>query len=349
LSKDSTLKKVAPWLFAFFITSAWADQITLKNGDRVTGEIVKKEGGTLTLKSTFMGTITVPWDQVSEVKSEAPLTVVLPGGTVQETLATTEGKVQLHGRPEAVPLGDIVALRGTAEQKAYERLLHPGLGQLWAGTATLGFAGSSGNARTLSFTTGVNGARVTRTDKMSLYFNAIKASALVNGKNSETAQALRGGVGYDHNIKKRLFANIFNDYENDRFQNLDLRFVLGGGLGFHAVKTERSQLDLLAGIDFNHSKFSAPFTQDSAEFFWGDDYSLKLSGATSLVQSFRIFDNLTNTGTYRANFDLGATTKLSKWLNWNVALSDRYLNHPAPGRKTNDLLYTTGIGIAFAR
>ena len=31
------------------------------------------------------------------------------------------------------------------------------------------------------------------------------------------------------------------------------------------------------------------------------------------------------------NFDIGVSTKLSKWLNWNVALSDRYLNHPAPG------------------
>ncbi len=41
--------------------------------------------------------------------------------------------------------------------------------------------------------------------------------------------------------------------------------------------------------------------------------------------------------------------KLSKWLNWNVALSDRFLNHPAPGRKTNDFLYTTGLGVTFAR
>ena len=67
------------------------------------------------------------------------------------------------------------------EQKAYERLLQPGWGELWAGTASLGFAGTSGNARTLTFTTGVNAARVTSTDKTSIYFNTIKASALVNG------------------------------------------------------------------------------------------------------------------------------------------------------------------------
>ena len=52
-----------------------------------------------------------------------------------------------------------------------------------------------------------------------------------------------------------------------------------------------------------------------------------------LVQSFRMFNNLTNTGQYRVNFDIGATTQLTKWLNWNVSLSDRYLSNPVAGRR----------------
>jgi hypothetical protein len=79
-------------LMALVPISAWADQITLKNGDRVTGTIVKKDGGTLTIKSTVMGLITVPWDRVNEVRSDAPLNVVLPSGTVQSTVATSDGK-----------------------------------------------------------------------------------------------------------------------------------------------------------------------------------------------------------------------------------------------------------------
>ena len=49
------------------------------------------------------------------------------------------------------------------------------------------------------------------------------------------------------------------------------------------------------------------------------------------------------------NFDAGSTAKISKWLNWTVTLTDRYLNHPPLGRKTNDLIYTTGVGVTFAR
>jgi len=30
-------------------------------------------------------------------------------------------------------------------------------------------------------------------------------------------------------------------------------------------------------------------------------------------------------------------------------LSDRYLSNPVPGRKSNDWLYTTGLGITLAR
>jgi putative salt-induced outer membrane protein YdiY len=332
--------------------SAWADQIVLKNGDRVTGSIVKKDGKNLTIKADQFGVITTSWDQVESIRTEKPVNIVLQDGrTAQGTLGTASGKIEVATPATrlSVTPAEIAAIRDADEQKAYERLQEPGWGQLWTGTGSIGLAGTAGNARTLTFTTGANAARVTNTDKTSVYFNTIKASAFANGKNADTAQAVRGGVAYDHNVTPRLFAHVFNDYEYDKFQNLDLRFVLGGGLGFHAIKTERSRLDLPAGADFNHSRFSTPLTQNSAEFFWGVDYGLKLSSATSLVQSFRMFNDLTNTGAYRVNFDVGASTKVSKWLNWNVTLSDRYLNHPAAGRKTNDFLYTTGLGITFAR
>jgi putative salt-induced outer membrane protein YdiY len=339
-------------LVCLVASTALADQVVLKNGDRVTGTIVKKDGKNLTIKTDHFGVVTTAWDEVASILADKPVTVVLADGkTVQGTLATANGKVEVTTKDAKLSLApaEVATIRDDAEQKAHERMLKPGLAELWAGNASVGFAGTAGNARTLTFTTGVKAARVTNTDKIALYFNAIKASALINGANADTAQAVRGGIGYDHNVAPRLFVNVFNDYEFDKFQNLDLRFVLGGGFGFHAVKTERAQLDVLGGGDFNRSSYSTPLTQKSAEFYWGDDYSLKVSGATSLVQSFRMFNNLTTTGSYRMNFDVGASTRIAKWLNWNVSLSDRYLNRPATGRKTNDFLYTTGLGITFAR
>jgi putative salt-induced outer membrane protein len=341
------------WLLAILFSSpAWADQLVMKNGDRVNGSIIKQDGKAITIKSDSFGVITAPWDQVASIQSQQSLNVVLKDGkTLTGAVSTSEGKIRVTARDTAVDVtpGDITAIRNTDEQKAYDRLVNPRLLDLWSGSASVGWAGTNGNAKTLTFTTAVDAARTTNTDKMSVYFKAIKASALVNGVNASTAQAVRGGLAYDHNVSSRLFLNAFNDYEYDQFQSLDLRFVIGGGLGFHAVKTERSLLDLLAGADFNHSSFSTPFTRNEAEAYWGDEYTLKLTGPSSLVQSFRMFNNLSDTGAYRMNADIGLSTKLNRWLSWNLALSDRYLSNPVPGRKTNDWLYTTGLGLTFGK
>jgi hypothetical protein len=62
-----------------------------------------------------------------------------------------------------------------------------------------------------------------------------------------------------------------------------------------------------------------------------------------------MFDNLSHSGEYRINFDSTAATQITKWLLWNISLSDRYLSDPAPGFKKNDFLYSTGIGFTWAR
>jgi hypothetical protein len=82
---------------------------------------------------------------------------------------------------------------------------------------------------------GVNAARATNTDLTKLYFNAIKASALVNGQHSDTAQAIHAGWAYNHNVSPKLFVGVFNDYDYDKFQNLSLRFTAGGVFGYRLL------------------------------------------------------------------------------------------------------------------
>lgn len=349
-------------LILLAVCTAFADQITLKNGDRITGAIVKKDGNNLTVKSDLMGVITVPWDQVTGIRTNEQLNVVLSGQPprtpgVKETVAASNGQITLSGGPggaQTVAPASVAAIRDNAEEAAYEKQLHPTLLQLWTGTATLGLAGTKGNADTSTFNTAVNTSRTTNHDVISLYFNAVDSSATVNGVHSGTAQAVRGGWKYDRKTGSRLEVNVFNDWEYDKFQDLDLRFVIGGGLGYRAWKSSRGALALQAGVDYDRDKFSPPsptaaFSRTSSEAYWGDDFSYKLNGTTSIVQDFRMFNNLSDTGAYRANFDLSGNTKLRKWLVWNLSFSDRYLSDPVAGRKPNDILYTTGVGVTFGR
>jgi len=334
------------------LPAAWADHVVLKNGDRVTGNIVKKDDKNLTIKTDQLGVIAIPWDQIESVVADKAINIVLQDGRqFQGTLSLAGGKVEVITSQTNISFtpADIAALRNDEEEKAYQRLLHPGWGELWTGTGTVGLTGTAGNAKTLSFTADFNASRTTNTDKTSINFSFIKASARIGNESKSTAESVRGGISYNRDADSRLFFNVFNDYEYDRFQNLDLRFVLGGGAGFHAWKNDKSSLDLLAGMAYNRSSFSTPSVRNAAEFYWGNEYSLKLTSATSLVQTYRMFNDLTELGTYRVNFDIGLSAKLLAWLSWNVSLSDRYLSDPAPGRKTNDFHYTTGLAITFAR
>jgi putative salt-induced outer membrane protein YdiY len=257
-------------------------------------------------------------------------------------------------QPESAPLAEVAAIRDSSEQAAYERLLHPGLTELWAGFFDLGLALTRGNARTSTFTTSLTAARKTRTDNTRVYFNQIYSTATADRISANTAQAVRGGIAYDRNLGSRVFVNLFNDYEYDKFQNLDLRFVLGSGLGQHLLNSEGTKLDALGGIAYNRESFSstpaAPaFIRKTAEGYFGDQLAYKLNGKTSLSQSFRLFTSVQDAGQYRINFDVSTSTTLKKWLSLQITASDRYLNVPAVGRQKNDILLTTGFRVTFAR
>ncbi|MGP8245652.1 MAG: hypothetical protein ACLQVN_14175 [Bryobacteraceae bacterium] len=54
---------------SLFLSVAWADQVVMKNGDRLTGSIIKKDGKNLTIKTDQFGIVTTSWDQVVSVKA----------------------------------------------------------------------------------------------------------------------------------------------------------------------------------------------------------------------------------------------------------------------------------------
>lgn len=344
----------------FFCAAALlsADQITMKNGDRVTGKVVRKDGDSVTFKSDFFGEISLKWPDISSLTTDQTLTVELPGDkVVTGNVSASNGQITIEAN--TIPQTEVKAVRNAAEQAKFERYRHPPLTALWAGFFDFGLAASSGNSATSSYTTAFNATRATRTDSIRLNFAQLYARGRINGLTRTTADAARGGWAYDRNTHPKLFFNVFNNYEYDSFQNLDLRFTAGGGFGFHAVKREAMQLDLLGGADFNYEKFSIPgvvatpagsqLTRRYAELYYGDDFSYKLSGRSSLKQSFRMFDNLNDLGQYRLSFDLGAETKLMKFLSWQVSFSDRFISNPPAGLRRNDLLLSTGVRLTFAR
>jgi putative salt-induced outer membrane protein YdiY len=347
--------RLVPYFAAFLLLvfpALAADQVVLTNGDTITGAIVKKDGGKLTIKSEFLGEVTMPWSAVKSIRSDAELSVVLPSGeTVKGKIASVGDQLQIAAAAgtKTAPLAGVAAVRDAGEQHNFERLLHPSLLELWNGNFDIGLSLARGNARSDALTTAFTASRGTRTDKIMLYFNQIYGSARVNNVTSTIASAVRGGWKYNRNVSPRMFLTGFNDYEHDRFQNLNIRFVAGGGAGVRALKSERSQLDFDAGVDYQREDFLNGLNRNSAEANFGDNLFYKVSKATSVTQSMRLFTNLSDTGSYRLNFDVGSSTVLKKWLGWHVTASDRFISNPVQGRQRNDLLISTGLRLSFAK
>ena len=105
-----------------FCATLLADQVVLKNGDRLTGAITKSDDKTLLIKTEFAGEVTIQWPAVQEVNSAQPLHVTLSDGkTVVGPVATVDGKIAVTTPASGtvrVSKGEVTALRSDAEQTA---------------------------------------------------------------------------------------------------------------------------------------------------------------------------------------------------------------------------------------
>ena len=338
-------------LLAMLTPAALADEVVLKNGDRLTGQVIRFDGKGLTLKTEFAGEVTIQWAGVQQITSDQLLHVQSKSGQAAVgKITTSDGKLNIATRTGGtivVPQEDVALIRNEAEQSAYEQSLNPGLRENWDAGATVSFALTRGNSQSKNLALAFNADRKTLHDKLSLYTNSVYATNDAPGAiPSTTANAQQGGVRYDHDITPRLFAFVGADFQADSLQTLDLRSVLGGGLGFHVIKRDSTTLDLLAGANYTHEKYAA-FTRNFAAATLGDEFMHKLSGSTVLTQSLYFYPDFNNAGEYRTTFNFGTLTKLSKWLGWQNAFGDIYVSNPPLGKKKNDILFTTGLNISF--
>jgi len=318
-----------------------ADQVTLKNGDRLSGKIVSGDRKTLALKSEFAGDVTIEWDAVTTIESTDSINITLKDGThLSGRVTTQDGKFVVAGAPAGTPPAaakeTIVAVRNDAEQRKYdaetERMAHPKFYYFWSGFFDTGLALTRGNSETVSFTMATKEVRETPRDKITVYGNYIFANNSSIPPAVTTANALDAGLRGDLNISPRFFVFVTTDFQTNELQHLDLRSVFGGGFGYHVFKTSATTLDAFGGVTYDHDSFGSyrvanptpppafnvvpSSTKTSAEALIGEEFDKKLSSRSSLTERFSFFPNLSHTGDYRFQLDSNIATKVKTWLGY---------------------------------
>lgn len=326
-------------LMGILAASAFADQISLKNGDRITGSILNSDDKTITVKTTYAGEVKISRAEIANLTSEAELVVTRKDEKpVKTKLSETE--------PAA-----FVAVRDDAAQRAWEReqerINNPRLNDFWRGFVSVALANASGNARTTTIATSASASRQAGKNKMGLYFNQVYATQSTTEPRGQTANRISGGYRIDRTFSPKLFVFGTTDFDYDKFLSLDLRSVLGGGLGYHVWKNPNGFLDFGGGGVWNREKFAEGLLRNSGEILAYQEFGYVAFKKLKLSEKISIYPNLTTTGEYRLNADLNASLPIFKWLEWNFGINNRYLTNPPAGRKTNDILTTTGIRLTF--
>ncbi|MGA2812180.1 MAG: DUF481 domain-containing protein [Candidatus Acidiferrum sp.] len=364
--RRSLIVAVAVCVFAMAVR---ADQITLKNGDRLTGTVVKSDDKTLLIKTELAGDVNVQWGAITSIVSSQNLHLGLKDGQiVVGTVTTNDGKfdvaTKVTGNVEAAK-DAVVTVRNDAEQQSYDaeidRLRNPRLTDFWSGLLDTGLSLTSGNSSTVNFTLAAKAARVTDRDKISVYATSVYSEEDNTSPSQTTAHAINGGVRGDINVSPRYFVFGFTDFQYDAFQHLDLRNVLGGGFGYHVVKTKATQFDVFGGGDFDQEYYSSyvdptttltvpSLTRKSGEINAGESLNTAVfNGRTTVTEAFSLFPNITDTGDFRFTLDISAATKLKSWLSWQITFSDHFTNYPQPGLKDNDTILSTGLRLTFGK
>ena len=100
----------------FMVGSGLADEINLKNGDRITGEVIRMQGNLLVIKTVYAGEITITWEEVLKVKTDRPIKVVLKDDSLLEGVsqAFEESKMKIDSdmlkAPASFELSDVQAI-----------------------------------------------------------------------------------------------------------------------------------------------------------------------------------------------------------------------------------------------
>lgn len=256
--------RLAVLLVVALAPAVFADQVTLKNGDRLSGTIITSDAKTLVLKTEYADAVTIKWDFVQQVESGQPLYIRTKAGQVIPGSVTTSGdKLDVATKESgsvAVAKADVTSLRNADEEKkaeaALERLQHPRLADSWTGSLDTGLGLVRGNSESSNFTFGLNAARATTRDKITYYTVSAFARSTVNG-------------------------------------------VAGGGR--HAIKNDHTSLDLLVGATFNRESFTT-FNRSSGEVVLGETFTHKFFASSTLNEALFFYPNLTSLARSCASF-----------------------------------------------
>jgi putative salt-induced outer membrane protein len=211
----------------------------------------------------------------------------------------------------------------------------------WSNAAELGVVATSGNAEGTNFAVG-NKFKYTWTNaELTCDLAAIRnesttrtvtnpppyGTPVVTETTAVTAASYALAAKYRRNITERLFWYAGASWYQNFFAGIDDRYIVGGGIGYTFVKSDRHLLKGEIGVDLTKEDplgDPPPAVLETIDYVGARatlNYELKIGEKSKLTEDLNFVENLDTTSAWRAN----SLTSLTASMNDRLALKLSYL------------------------
>lgn len=351
--------------FVGFAAPLSADEVWLKDGSKVHGEVQSLADEKLSLLTTFAGLIHVDAAQVIGITTESRLNFALSNGVTgtgkpvyepdagQSITETAYGEMALgdvklialwleSAQGPAVITGDAEpspAQAATAEEVAKVAQEPSKLQSPWTARLELGVNGTTGNNERLAMHGRAEANRNTSGERFNVFLEGRYAKD--NGVRSQNE--IIGGAKLEVDLTEKTYAFGKVIFEHDEFENLDLRSTATVGLGRFLIKEETHELKARAGVGYQHESFMDGTSQDEAILELGYDYRLDVNEYLRFTHSLTYYPTFANPITdYRLVAETGGEIPVGgNGTAWKLkaGMKNQYDANPQPGVERLDTWY----------
>jgi putative salt-induced outer membrane protein YdiY len=341
--------------FAFAARAAaeGTDLLIFRNGDHLTGTLVKRDNGKVYFHSDALGDIVAADNLVTVIQNLAAETVS------PETLAGLPPQPPVKPLqpppPKSAPQEPVATVRHTNGKPAVVKAMAPP----WKGKIEAGYSNEMTNVRTIQTTVRAEADRTVGPDEY--LFQAHYIYARSDGQVSTDQD--EGEFQWRHHLDERLFAQSLTNYNSDKVRGLHDDADETLGLGYKLFQSLRQTVD--AGVGVTEQYLDLAGVQKGADTLGNlfQDYTYKINGRFTFLEdaSLEISPQsrgsfgLTNgqsteagkTANYSYKFDSTLEGKLSERLSLNLHYEYQYYSDILAPNARGDQQITTTLGYAF--
>ena len=310
------------------------DQVTLRNGNVLTGEIKSMKFAKLLIDVDGPGKIEIKWEYIVKIESNKTLQITMRNG---EVFVTTMDS--LFSVVPFTTLNEIVEII-RIKDKFIKRL---------DGSVNLGFnyAKSSDNAQfTFSSTTTYRRPKKETTLKLNSVLTHNSLDTIVSRKQDVF-------LDYYRKLKNSWYANVLFGWQQNTQLGLSSRFLLNGSGGKIIINSNQERLLTGAGLSFNLEDRG-----DSTGYISNLEGLLMIQykkfryifPKISIDAQYILYPGLTDWGRVRMDLSVNMSYEFFKDFNVGLSFYDSYDNRPSSkAASSNDFGINFTIGYIFGK